>query len=145
MSSILFFPHQVRPLELDHQRLALAKSAGVPGHDAMAFVAFGFAAIQYFARRRQRVTGIDRLVKVQILDPEEHASGLAQVLYTESEYRVEHQHRTDHDVGMAFRARELRIEIARVVMQRQRREDRIVGLRNRTSPVMDELAAGLEF
>ena len=29
--------------------------------------------------------------------------------------------------GMAFRAREFRVEVARVVMQRQRGEDRVVG------------------
>ena len=71
----------------------------------------------------QRIARIDGLVVGELVDAEERPAAFAQVLDGEAEHGGEDQQRIDDDAGMAVRAGIGGVEVVRIEMQRQRREE----------------------
>ena len=92
----------------------------------------------------ERIAGIDGLVIGEFVDAEERPAAFAQVLDGEAEHRGEDQQRVDDDAGMAVRAGIVGVEVVRVEMQRQRREEGALRLGDGAAPMVLEHAPGLE-
>ena len=78
---------------------------------------------------RSEVAGVDGLLEGEFVDAEERAAALAQILDREAEHRGEDQHRIGDDAGMAVRAGIGGVEVVRIEMQGQGREEGALRIR----------------
>src|SRR5260370_23895391 len=81
----------------------------------------------------------------ELVDAEERSAALAQLDDGEAEHRGEDQHRIDDDAGMAVCAGVGGIEIMRIEMQGQRREEGALRFRDSAAPMVLEDPPGLEI
>src|SRR5260370_25897160 len=79
------------------------------------------------------------------VDAEERRAALAQILEREPERRGEDQHRIGDDAGMAVRAGIGGVEVVRIEMQRQRREEGALRFGDGAAPMVPEDAPRLEI
>src|SRR5258707_2740920 len=81
----------------------------------------------------------------ECVDAEERPAALAQILERETEHRGEDQHRIGDDAGMAVRAGVGGVEVMRIEMQRQRREEGALRFGDGAAPMVPEDAPRLEI
>src|SRR3981081_1002594 len=81
----------------------------------------------------------------ECVDAEERPAALAQILDRETEHRGEDQHRIGDDAGMAVRAGGGGVEVVRIEMQRQRREEGALRFGDGAAPMVPEDVPRLEI
>src|SRR5260370_31118307 len=81
----------------------------------------------------------------ECVDAEERPAALAQILEREPERRGEDQHRIGDDAGMAVRAGIGGVEVVRIEMQGQRREEGALRFGDGAAPMVPEDAPRLEI
>src|SRR6202030_134270 len=94
---------------------------------------------------QQRRTRIYPAMKSEIVDSQKKPARFAEILDRQPEDGQEHQHRVDDNLAMTVRSRVRRVEVERVVAERQGREERIVALVQRPAPMMLEDLTDLEI
>src|SRR5262245_4325235 len=135
---------EIGALEVDRELLALIEALGVPGDDAESLVGVGQAAVEHDRFGAQGITGIDGPMEAELVDAQEGAAALAQVLDGEAEHSSEDQQRIGDDAGMAVGAGVGGVEIVWIEMQRQRREEGALRFGDRAAPVVPEDPSRLE-
>src|SRR6266404_4835761 len=128
--------HEIGAAEIDHQLAAAVMALRVPTHDSAFGPARRLALVQHRAARAERRAGIERAMEFQIVDAQEKAARLAQVLNRESEHRQEDQHRVQYDAAVAVGCRVLGVEVQRVEAERQGGEQAVVAVVERAAPMM---------
>ena len=81
---------------------------------------------------------MDGAEELDVLDAEERAARLGEVLDREADHRAQHEQRVDDHAGVAVRTRILRVEIEGDEAQRDGREQRVVAFVERPPPVVFE-------
>src|SRR5882757_9601469 len=81
----------------------------------------------------------------ECVDAEERPAALAQILDRETEHRGEDQHRIGDHAGMAVRAGIGGVEVVRIEMQGQRREEGALRFGDGAAPMVPEDAPRLEI
>src|SRR5690606_38693240 len=81
---------------------------------------------------------MDRVVERQFVDAEKGAAALAQIFDRQSEHRSKHQHRGDHDIAMSVHPCIFTVEEQRIELERRQREQIVVRLLDRATPMMVE-------
>src|SRR5207247_259166 len=104
--------------------------------DAECGTALRVALLHDRAARGQRIARIRGAVKLDVLHAEERPARFGEVFDGEADGGAEQEQGVDHHAWMAVRARILGVEVKRCEAQRERREQRVVGFRERASPVV---------
>src|SRR5580698_9168791 len=84
-------------------------------------------------------------MKGEVVHAQEKPARLAQILDRQPEDGQKHQHRVHDDLMMAVRTGIRRVEVERIVAERQSRKERIVALIQRAAPMMLEDLADAEI
>src|SRR5947199_94496 len=131
-------PRAMMLATLIHARAPLVSTLRLPGDDAEGGATLRLALRDDAAPGGDRVSRIDRAEERDVLDAEERAARLGEVLHRETDHRAQHEERIDHHARVAVRARVLRGEVDREEAQRHGREQRVVAFVERPPQVVFE-------